>query len=363
MTLTVMQVTHQGGGAGSVTSALHLSLGLSRAGVQVRFVCPPGSEAEVLASGGDLDVHPLELRPGAARENAAALAGLLARHPADLVNSQSARDREALVRLARRGGLGVPLVLTRRQMPRTFILENWLASRAADRVIAVSEAVARALRRRGTPARKLAVIPNGLVVTRVDIPVSPREVAVWKDRIGWEPGRRTVGIVARPKDQHIVLRALARVRTPVRLVLAGVDPSSRLGLRARAAGAPHAVVCLPFGADIRPLYELLDLVLLPSRMEGLSQALLEAMALGKPVAASAAGGNPELVRDGMDGLLVPPLDPGAWALAIERLLGYGALAARLAASARVRARETYSLDHTVRRTLELYHGLAGRAKL
>src|SRR5512134_3119738 len=90
MTLTVMQVTHQGGGAGSVTSALHLSLGLSRAGVRVSFVCPTGSEAEVLASGGGLEVHPLELRPGAARENAAALAGLLARHPVDLVNSQSA---------------------------------------------------------------------------------------------------------------------------------------------------------------------------------------------------------------------------------------------------------------------------------
>jgi glycosyltransferase involved in cell wall biosynthesis len=363
MTLTVMQVTHQGGGAGSVTSALHLSLGLSRAGVRVRFVCPPGSEAEVLASGGGLEVHPLELRPGAARDNAAALAGLLARHPVDLVNSQSARDREALVRLARGGGLGVPLVLTRRQMPRTFFLANWLASRAADRVVAVSEAVARSLRRRGTPARKLVVIPNGLVVERVDAPVSPREVAVWKDRIGWEPGRRTVGIVARSKDQHVVLRALARVRTPVRLVLAGVEPSSGLGALAGAVAAPHAAVCLPFGPDIRPLYELLDLVLLPSRMEGLSQALLEAMALGKPVAASAAGGNPELVRDGVDGVLVRPLDSAAWALAIERLLGDPALAARLGASARVRARETFSLEHTIRRTLDLYHGLAGGEKL
>ena len=91
-----MQVLHQGGGAGSVTSTLHLSLGLARRGVAVRFVCPPDSEVEALARAGGLEVLPLALRPGARRANAAALAALLARHPVDLVNSQSARDRQAL---------------------------------------------------------------------------------------------------------------------------------------------------------------------------------------------------------------------------------------------------------------------------
>ena len=131
MTLTVMQVLHQGGGAGSVTSTLHLSLGLARAGVGVRFVCPPDSEVEALARAGGLEVLPLALDAGRRQTNAAALAGLLARYPVDLVNSQSARDREALVRLwPSAAGSAVPLVLTRRQMPRTFFLENWLASLA-----------------------------------------------------------------------------------------------------------------------------------------------------------------------------------------------------------------------------------------
>lgn len=362
MTLTVMQVLHQGGGAGSVTSTLHLSLGLQRAGVAVRFVCPPGSEVEALARAGGLDVDPLPLRPGARRENAAALAALLRRRPAQLVNSQSARDREALVWLALRRRLGVPLVLTRRQMPRTFMLENWLASRAADRVVAVSRAVAAALRRKGTPARKLVVIPNGLVTDRVDRPVSPEAVESWRARIGWDPGRRTIGIVARHKDQAVVLRALADVPTPVRLVLAGVDPGGPLGALTRDVPPPHAVVCLPFGGEIRPLYELLEIVLLPSRIEGLSQSLLEAMALGKPVVASAAAGNLDLVRSEVDGLLVPPRAPAAWAAAISRLLADPALAARLGQAARHRARETFSLEHTVRRTLGLYHELVGPAR-
>ena len=358
-----MQVLHQGGGAGSVSSTLHLSLGLRRAGAEVVFVCPPETEVEALASDGGLTVRPLALRPGARRANAAALAEVLARHPVDLVNSQSARDREALTWLRLAGRLPLPLVLTRRQMPRTFFLENWLASRAADRVVAVSRAVAGALRRRGTPERKLTVIPNGLVTARVDRPVADRALFEWKDRIGWEPDRRTVGIVSRPKDQHVVLEALARVRTPVRLVLAGVDPAGPLGRRAGAVGPPHAVVCLPFTPEIAPLYRLLEIALLPSRMEGFSQALLEAMALGKPVIASAAGGNIDLVRHETDGLLVPPLDPAAWAAALERLLIDGALAERLGRAARETARVTFSLDRTVTRTLDLYRSLAAGAPL
>jgi glycosyltransferase involved in cell wall biosynthesis len=358
MTMRVLNVLHQGGGAGSVTSTLHLSLGLQRAGVAVRFACPPHSEVESLARAGGLEVHPLVLRPGERRANAAALAELLARHPVELINSQSARDRQALTWLGLRGALAAPLVLTRRQMPRTFFLENWLSSRAAVRVVAVSRAVADALRRRGTPARKLVVIPNGLVTARVDVPVDPAGLERWRERVGWTPGQRMVGIVARPKDQAVVLAALAQVRTPVRLVLAGVEPAGTLGAMARDVPPPHAAVCLPFTADIRPLYDLLELVLLPSRGEGLSQSLLEAMALGKPVIASAAAGNLDLVTPGADGLLVPPLDSTAWAAAIDMLLADPDRALRLGAAARRTAREKFALEHTIQRTLGLYRALA-----
>ncbi len=84
------------------------------------------------------------------------------------------------------------------------------------------------------------------------------------------------------------------------------------------------------------------------------------MALGKPVIASAAAGNLDLVRHETDGLLVPPLDPAAWAAAIERLLLDPALAARLAASARETARDTFALERTVERTAALYRLLVNR---
>jgi len=354
LTWSVMQVLHQGGGAGSVTSTLHLSLGLARAGLHLRFVCPPDSEVEALARAGGLEVHPLALEPGQRRRNAVRLAALLDEHPVDLVNSQSARDREALTWLGLTRRLPVPLVVTRRQMPLTFPLENWLASRVARRVVAVSRSVGEALVRRGTPRDKLVVIPNGLVTARVDQPVQPATVEEWRARIGWEPSRRTMGVVSRPKDQQVVISALDHVRAPVRLVLAGVDPAGPLGRLGERVPERHAVVCLPFIANVRPLYELLELALLPSRSEGLSQSLLEAMALGKAVIASDSTGNQDLVTDRVDGRLVAPLAPRAWAEVIEELLANPDAAGGLGAAARRTARVTFSLDRTVDRTAQLY---------
>ena len=240
-------------------------------------------------------------------------------------------------------------------MPRTFAVENWLAGRVAAQVVAVSRAVAEALRRKGTPPRKLTVIPNGLVTERVDSPVSASALESWRERIRWSQAQRTVGIVARRKDQRVVLAALSRVATPVRLVLVGIDPVGPLAEQAGQVAPPHAVVCLPFTPDVRPLYDLLDLVLLPSRGEGLSQGLLEAMALGKPVIASGAGGNLDLIAPDIDGMLVRPLDAAAWAQAIDHLLTDPDEARRLGGAARRTARDTFALEHTIARTLELYH--------
>jgi glycosyltransferase involved in cell wall biosynthesis len=360
MTLSVMQVLHQGGGAGSVTSTLHLSLGLAEAGLHVRFVCPPNSEVEALARQGGLEVHPLLLEPQQSRANAHRLGLLLERHPVDLVNSQSSRDREALTRLALMGRLRVPFIATRRQMPRTFFLINWLTSRMAARMVAVSRAVGEALVKRGTPRRKLVVIPNGLVTARIDVPVTEAALEAWRRRIGWEPSRHTIGIVAREKDQSVVIQALRQVEIPVRLVLAGVNPGGETARLARGVPAQHRVVCLSFDPDVRPLYDLLELVLMPSRSEGLSQSLLEAMALGKPVIASAATGNLEVVTNGVDGRLVAPRDPAAWARAIEDALSDMGAATRMAEAARVTARVRFGLSATIQRTIDLYKTIVVR---
>jgi glycosyltransferase involved in cell wall biosynthesis len=101
-----------------------------------------------------------------------------------------------------------------------------------------------------------------------------------------------------------------------------------------------------------------DVFVLPSRHEGLSTALLEAMAMGVPVVATRVGGNPELVEHGETGLLVDP-DPEQLARAIALLLEDRGLAKRLAESAARVVRERYSWPVVYRRYLEVYRSVAG----
>ena len=211
----------------------------------------------------------------------------------------------------------------------------------------MSRSVGDALIRRGTPKQKLIVIPNGVVTDRIDVPVSDAAIGEWKARIGWEPSRRTIGIVARPKDQEVVLRALLERVARRSGWCWPASTAKPAGPARNEVAAPHTVVCLPFTPEVRPLYDLLDLVLLPSESEGLSQALLEAMALGKPVIASASTGNLDLMTDGIDGRLVSPITPRAWADAIDDLLHRCRPCPTIWDQARRTAASTFSLDRTV----------------
>jgi glycosyltransferase involved in cell wall biosynthesis len=109
--------------------------------------------------------------------------------------------------------------------------------------------------------------------------------------------------------------------------------------------------------DIPAFLAGLDVAVLPSRAEGMSNAVLEYMAAARPIVATAVGATPELIRDGVDGLLVPPGDAGALASAIRRLLDDRAVARRLGDSARLRAQERYSRAAMVRRFEEFYSRL------
>jgi glycosyltransferase involved in cell wall biosynthesis len=104
-----------------------------------------------------------------------------------------------------------------------------------------------------------------------------------------------------------------------------------------------------------------DVFTLTSVSEAASITLLEAMASALPVVVTAVGGNPEIVRDGVDGLLAPRGDAEGLGTALLRLLNDPALAARMGESGAARVREHYQLDRTVRRYYELYERLARAA--
>lgn len=357
--MRVLLTLHQGSGSGAVHSVVRVACGLAERGVDVRLVCPPDSPVEAQARAWKITTHPIPLARAGRFTNARLLRQLLADHPVDLVNSHGSRDREALTWLKLRRGMSVPLVLTRRSWPRSSWLETRLAARAADLITVLSEPMVAPLVRHGVPAERIAVIPNGVLLDRIDVPVTPEQVDDWRRRINWQPGRKVVGIIARPKDQEVVLTALSQVQTPVHLVLAGLSGDA-LTAPLPPLPARHLVTRLPFDPAIRPLYELIDLVLHPSRWDALPQAVLEALALEKPVIASDATGNAVIIRNEIDGLLVPSSDAAAWATAIDRLLTDPVLAARLAASGKIRAREDFSFTRTIDGMIAMYRRVLGR---
>ncbi|HET8946835.1 MAG TPA: glycosyltransferase family 4 protein, partial [Candidatus Polarisedimenticolia bacterium] len=114
-------------------------------------------------------------------------------------------------------------------------------------------------------------------------------------------------------------------------------------------------------ADAEMLLPGLDLLVQPSLWEGFGLSALEGMATGLPVVASRVGGVPEVIRDGVDGILVPAGDPVRLAEAMTAILGDPGLAARLGASGRARARREFHVDRLVRETASLYHELLDAA--
>ena len=115
--------------------------------------------------------------------------------------------------------------------------------------------------------------------------------------------------------------------------------------------------------DVPEFLGRLKIAVLCSRSEGLSNALLEYMAAGRAIVATAVGGNIELIKNGVHGLLFPPGDTVRLAAAIDRLLTDEALARRLGESARRRVEQRFSLEVKTRELQDFYRRLLGRGEV
>lgn len=253
------------------------------------------------------------------------------------------------------------------------VLIDRLLARITDRIICNSWAIAKHLAQgEGIREAQLAVIHNGVdtdwfdawLAAHTELPLGSRKSAV-----GLFPDRRVVGMVCRfdrRKGIDVFLDAcelLLEKRDDLQFLLVGdADPhqSDQLACKAqimqRLERPPldSAVVLPGFALDVRGFLAGMDVFVLASHTEGLPNALMEAMAMERPVVATSVGGVPELVRPEIDGVLVPPGDPRAVADAVLRLLGQPDLARAMARSARDRIRQNFSLAHMVSETTRIY---------
>lgn len=233
-----------------------------------------------------------------------------------------------------------------------------MAFRLCDVVVCNSQAAANRLCAAGLPSQKTVVIPNGLpaeIFARVDPPI-PRTPKV--PRIGMVARMNAVS-----KNHSGLLKALAIVREElpnVEALLAGDGPlRSQLEEQARSLGLSRNVQFLGDRRDVPAVLASVDVSVLPSLSESLSNSILESMAQGVPVIAARVGGNEELLGNDR-GILVAPGDDAALARAIVDLVRSEPLRKTMGALGKSYAAENYSIENMSRRHEELYLRLLDR---
>jgi glycosyltransferase involved in cell wall biosynthesis len=232
----------------------------------------------------------------------------------------------------------------------------------ADCVMVNAEAVREFVHgNEGCPREKMVVIPSGVDTDRF----RPLPPAQFKARLGLPEDRRIVGVVTRMRVRKGVdefIRAIGQVRDTypdVHGVIVGeVSLDDTLQEVVHSLHLENHLSLLGRRSDMPEVLSALDLFVLSSHDEGMSNAILEAMAMEKAVVATDVGGTGEVVRHGHSGLLVPPKDPQALAVAISEVLAQPARAHEMGRLGRRVVEEGFSAHAMVRQMEQLYLDLA-----
>jgi glycosyltransferase involved in cell wall biosynthesis len=267
--------------------------------------------------------------------------------------------------------LGVPVIIwSYRDVEVWKTKAHWLVDRLAvrwaDAITCCSDAVRQfVLARMNGQAPKFSTIHNG-----VDLETFNRSRTVSRAELNLREGGFVIGTVSRldepKKGLAVMLRALADLAGQDGIpawqwVLVGDGPArERLRSLASELGLSGQVMFAGMRDDVASVLPVMDIFVCPSLYEGFGIAIVEAMAAGRPVVASAVGGIPEIVVHEDTGLLVPPGDAAALAGALATLLTHPDQARAMGARGQARARERFSIETAVQQHQQLYASLRKR---
>jgi glycosyltransferase involved in cell wall biosynthesis len=219
------------------------------------------------------------------------------------------------------------------------------------------------------PTERIRVLPNGVDTVRFAPRTAKRNEI--RQRLGIPKDSFAVGTVGRMvkiKDHHTLLKAAADIASrgvPIYVLFGGSGPelSSLEDVVASSSALAGRVAFLGSIANVPELLNALDVFVLPSISEGMSNTILEAMASGLPVVATRVGGNPELVEENRSGWLFQPGDSADLSARLELLASNPDLSSALGTAGRQRAVNQFSLDGMISRYRDLYLELASRRRI
>lgn len=348
--MNLLFLTFQGGIAGSTYSISYLTRGLAKKGHNVYLGCHEDAMYWELLKDSGVHLIPMRFKGRFDLANIRHIRDVVRQYDIQLINAQSSYDRFTSVFARWIFKLPVALVHTRRQVSESWggSLQNIVYHRGTDKVIAVSEGVKQTLVNKGIPANHIKVIYNGTPPEKyADIDVEQTERLRKKFNIN--PWDFVIGCVSRLKNQKQIIQALDLIPFPVKVIFIGIEKHSDFKNDLEKLKGKHEIF---FEGSVSPsdtlnYYGLFSIKILASTMEGLSQALLESMALGIPVIATDYAGNPELVKDGINGFTFTDGDLNELADKITKLKCNNELRDQFILKGKETALINFSIDKTV----------------
>ena len=233
--------------------------------------------------------------------------------------------------------------------------------RRADKIIAVSEEIAKKMKLAGIVKGKILLIENGVNLERFTKNTSPEAI---KESLGIKKEALvvgTIGALTREKGHQYLLRAALKVIRiyPKAIFLLVGDGIERPNLEKTVShlGIKDSVIFAGMRKDVPEILSILNAFVLPSLNEGLPIALLEAQAAKVPVVATRVGAIPDVVKDGITGILIPPEDPEAIAKSIVRVLSDRKGAHNMAQKGFERVRDNFSSEKMASKYIMIYKEL------
>jgi len=227
----------------------------------------------------------------------------------------------------------------------------------ADFYIAISNKIKDVLINDGIPAGRIFVAHSGVNPNRFDNATKDNLIAEFNIKRDQQVVINVAHLAGHKGQQYLVKAipiVLAKIPTARFFIVGGGELMDKLKTLAASLGLKKELIFTGFRRDVGSFYQIADLFVMSSVQEGLGTAVLDAMALGKPVVATKSGGIPEIVHDGKTGRLVAPANPVALAAGIIELLTHTGRAKQMASQGRAKIREKFSVGAMVDKNIEIY---------
>jgi glycosyltransferase involved in cell wall biosynthesis len=341
---------------------------------------PEGNFFKVLTGMG-IDVIPLNLKKRVSAKNIKRLSRIIRERKINIIHSQGARA-DFYARIAARMLKSKPRVVSTIQMPvegfdvgplrknvyRFFdrFSERYV-DRFVDRFVAVSEVLRKTLTdQHKIPEGKVVKIYNGIEIE--EYRPNGKEVRSQKSEVRREFGLAkdapVIGAIGRMVWQKGFEYLIESIPTTIeilpqsKILIVGDGPlRERLEALSKELGVRDNVIFAGFRSDIKEILSAVDLLVIPSLLEGFPMITLEAMAMAKSIVATNIDGITEQITDGINGILIPPKDPSALAKAVMRVLNDRELARTMGLAAREKVEQEFSVEKMVAETEKVYLSL------